>query len=163
MPTQASKLDPAAARPPEHGASASAKRQKLPALLVTSDDSLWTQIGAIGDQWAPRQIDSVDDLIATTQAGHSAVILWDARGQTPAAAVLSRIQMHSDRFVIVALDAADNAAAWEAPLQHRQIVAHASTFREYRISPLRARHRQSDQRYRPVLRIKDIYLPGQRV
>jgi len=126
VPTQASKLDPAAARPPEQGASAPVKRQKLPALLVTSDDSLWTQIGAIGDQWAPRQIDSVDDLIATTQAGHSAVILWDARGQTPAVAVLSRIQMHSDRFVIVALDAADNAAAWEAPLQHRQIVGHVS-------------------------------------
>jgi TonB family protein len=124
VPTQASKLDPAAARPPERGASAPAKRQKLPVLLITSDDSLWPQVGAIGDQWAPRQVDSVDDLIATTQAGQSAVVLWDARGQASAAAALSRIQMHSDRYVIVALDAADNAAAWENPLAHRQIAAH---------------------------------------
>jgi protein TonB len=124
VPTQASKLDPAAARPPERSASSPAKRQKLPVLLITSDDSLWTQVSAIGDQWAPRQVDSVDDLIATAQAGQSAVVLWDARGQASAAAALARIQMHSDRYVIVALDAADNAAAWENPLAHRQIAAH---------------------------------------
>jgi len=124
VPTPASKLDPAEARPPERSANAPVKRQKLPALLITSDDSLWTQVGAIGDQWAPRQVDSVDDLIATAEAGQSAVVLWDARGQAPAAAVLSRIQMHSDRYVILALDAADNAAAWESPLAHRQIAAH---------------------------------------
>jgi periplasmic protein TonB len=124
VPIPASKLDPAAASPPERSASSPVKRQKLPALLVTSDDSLWTQVSAIGDQWVPRQIDSVDDLIATTHAGQSAVVLWDARGQAPAAAALSRIQMHSDRYVIVALDAADNAAAWESPLSHRQIAAH---------------------------------------
>src|SRR5260370_19371133 len=81
-------------------------------------------MAAVGDHWAPRQVDSVDDLIATTQAGGPAVVLWDARGQAAAAAVLSRIQMHSDRYVIVALDAADNAAAWEAPLAQRQIAAH---------------------------------------
>jgi len=124
VPIPVSKLDPAAARPPERGASPPVKRQKLPALLITSDDSLWPQIGAIGDRWVPRQVDSVDDLIATAEAGRSAVALWDARGQAPAAAVLSRIQMHSDRYVIVALDAADNAAAWESPLAHRQIAAH---------------------------------------
>jgi TonB family protein len=124
VPTPANKHDPAAAHPTERSAPAPSKKQKLQALLITSDDSLWTQIGAVGDQWAPRQIDSVDDLIATTQAGQSAVILWDARGEAPTAAVLSRIQMHSDRFVIVALDAADNAAAWETPLEQRQILAH---------------------------------------
>ena len=124
MPTHANKHEPAAARPSEGSSFSPSKRQKLQALLITSDDSLWTQIGAIGDQWAPRQVDSVDDLIATTQAGGSAVVLWDARGQTPAAAMLSRIQMHSDRYVIIALDAADNAAAWETPLTHRQIAAH---------------------------------------
>ncbi len=124
MPTPASKHDPAAARPSEGSAVAPSKRQKLQALLVTSDDSLWTQIAAVGDHWAPRQVDSVDDLIATTPAGGPAVVLWDARGQAAAAAVLARIQMHSDRYVIVALDAADNAAAWETPLAHRQIAAH---------------------------------------
>jgi TonB family protein len=124
VPTPASKLDPAAAHPPERSAPSPVKRQKLPVLLITSDDSLWPQISAIGDQYAPRQVDSVDDLIATTQAGQSAVVLWDARGQASAAAALSRIQMHSDRYVIVALDAPDNAAAWESPLSHRQIVAH---------------------------------------
>jgi TonB family protein len=124
VPTPASKLDPAAARLPEHSASSPVKRQKLPVLLTTSDDSLWAQISAIGDQWVPRQVDSVDDLIATTPAGQSAVVLWDARGQASAAAALSRIQMHSDRYVVVALDAPDNAAAWESPLSQRQIVAH---------------------------------------
>jgi TonB family protein len=124
VPIPVSKLDPVAARSPERGASPPVKRQKLPALLITSDDSLWTQVGAIGDRWVPRQIDSVDDLIATAEAGQSAVVLLDARGQAPAAAVLSRIQMHSDRYVIVALDTADNAAAWESPLAHRQIAAH---------------------------------------
>jgi TonB family protein len=124
VPTPANKHDPAAAHPPERSAAAPSKKQKLQALLITSDDSLWTQIGAIGDLWAPRQIDSVDDLLATTQAGQSAVILWDARGEATTAAALSRIQMHSDRFVIVALDAAGNAAAWETPLEQRQILAH---------------------------------------
>jgi TonB family protein len=124
VPTPASKLDPAAERLPERSASSSVKRQKLPVLLTTSDDSLWTQVSAIGDQWALRQVDSVDDLIATTHAGQSAVVLWDARGQASAAAALSRIQMHSDRYVVVALDAPDNAAAWESPLSQRQIVAH---------------------------------------
>jgi len=121
--TPASKLDPAAAHPPETGALSPAKRQKLPAFLVTSDDALWTQIGAAGDQWNPRQVDSVDDLIATAEAGQAAVVLWDARDQAAAGAVLSRIQLHSDRYVIVALDTADNSAAWETPLAQRQIAA----------------------------------------
>jgi len=124
VPTPANKLDPAAARPPEQNALSPPKRQKLQALLITSDESLWPQIGAVGDQWAPRQVDSVDDLIATAPAGGAAVVLWDARGQAPAAAVLARIQMHSERYVIVALDAAGNAAAWESPLAQRQIAAH---------------------------------------
>src|SRR5260370_23067192 len=80
-------------------------------------------MAAVGDHWAPRQVDSVDDLIATTQAGGPAVVLWDARGQAAAAAVLARIQLHSDRYVIVALDAADNAAAWETPLAQHQVTA----------------------------------------
>jgi TonB family protein len=122
VPTPASNHDPAAAHAPERSAPPPARRQKPQALLITADDSLWTQIGAVSDDWAPRQVDSVDDLIATTPAGQSAVVLWDARGQPSTAAVLSRIQMHSDRFVIVALDAADNAAAWETPLERRQIV-----------------------------------------
>ena len=124
MPTPASKHDAAAARPSETSAPSPPKRQKLPALLVTTDDSLWTQVGTVGEPWVPRQVDSVDDLIASNQAGQAAVVLWDARGQAAAAAMLSRIQLHSDRYVIVALDAADNAAAWEAPLAQRQVAAH---------------------------------------
>lgn len=125
MPTPASKHDAAAARPSE-SASSPSKRQKLPALLVTTDDSLWAQIGTVGEPWVPRQVDSVDDLIASSKAGQTAVVLWDARGQAAAAAVLSRIQLHSDRYVIVALDAADNAAAWETPLAQRQVAAHVA-------------------------------------
>jgi len=124
VPTPASKHDAAAARPSETSASSPSKRQKLPALLVTTDDSLWTQIGTVGEPWVPRQVDSVDDLIASSKAGQTAVVLWDARGQAAVAAVLSRIQLHSDRYVIIALDAADNAAAWETPLAQRQVAAH---------------------------------------
>ena len=124
VPTPASKHDAAAARPAETSASSPSKRQKLPALLVTTDDSLWTQIGTVGEPWVPRQVDSVDDLIASSKAGQTAVVLWDARGQAAVAAVLSRIQLHSDRYVIVALDAADNTAAWETPLAQRQVAAH---------------------------------------
>jgi len=51
-------------------------------------------------------------------------VLWDARNHPEPAAVLSRLNLHSSRFAIVALDEAGSADAWTLPTQHRQVVAH---------------------------------------
>jgi hypothetical protein len=80
VPTPASKVDPAAARSSQPNAFSPSKRQKLQALLITSDETLWPQIGAVGDQWAPRQVDSVDDLIATGGTAAAAVELLRSLG-----------------------------------------------------------------------------------
>ena len=70
-----------------------------------------------------KQVDSVDELLTTTPAGQPAVVLWDARGQTDAATVLSRLQLHSPCFAVVALDDPGSAAAWTNPIALRQIIA----------------------------------------
>jgi len=98
-------------------------RQRLSAFLVTSDDSLWMQIGGVGNDWTVKQLDSIDDLVAGTQSGQPGVVLWDARGCPNQADVLSRIQLHSDRFAVVALDVPVDVGAWTTPLEQRQIVA----------------------------------------
>jgi TonB family protein len=101
----------------------SARRKKLPVLLVTGDDGLWQQIGPdLGADFAPKQLDSIDELPGATSPG-PAIILWDARGYAEPAAVLSRLQSLSARCVIIALDAADNAAAWTLAAEHRHISA----------------------------------------
>ena len=51
-------------------------------------------------------------------------MLWDARNHPEPAAVLSRLNLHSSRFAVVALDDAGSADAWTLPIQHRQVVAH---------------------------------------
>jgi TonB family protein len=107
----------AAVRPP--------KQAKLPALLVTGDDALWPQIGVdLHKDLILRQLDSIDELIASTPAGQGAIVLWDARGHIEPAAVLSRLSIHSSCYAIVALDTLASAGAWTMPIQHRQVVAH---------------------------------------
>jgi hypothetical protein len=101
----------------------SARRKKLPVLLVTGDDELWQQIGPeLGADFAPKQLDSIDELSGTTSPG-PAIILWDARDHAEPAAVLSRLQSLSARCVVIALDAADNADAWTSAVEHRRISA----------------------------------------
>jgi protein TonB len=107
-------------------------RQKQAAFLVTPDDSLWVQIGGIGNDWIVKQLDSIDDLVADTQPGQAGVILWDARGCPQQADILSRIQLHSDRFAIVALDVPADVGAWTLPLQQRQVVATLSVPIDFR-------------------------------
>lgn len=100
-----------------------ARRNKLPVLLVTGDDGLWQQIGpSLGADFAPKQLDSLDELLGATSE-RPAIILWDARGHAEPAAVLSRLQSLSARCVSIALDAADNAAAWTLAVEHRQLIA----------------------------------------
>jgi TonB family protein len=70
-----------------------------------------------------KQVDTIDELVAATPAGEPAIVLWDARDHSDPAAVLSRLQLHSTRFAIVALDHASSADAWTIPMQHRHVVA----------------------------------------
>ncbi|HEY2684843.1 MAG TPA: TonB family protein [Steroidobacteraceae bacterium] len=110
----------------ERPASTAAKR-KLNVLLVTGDDSLWPQIGAdLSASLVLKQVDSIDELISSTPAGQEGIVLWDARNQQDPASMLSRLNMHSTRFAIVALDSPSSAGAWTLPLQHRQVVAHVA-------------------------------------
>jgi protein TonB len=103
------------------------KKSKLPVLLVTEDDSLWPQVSAdLATNLIPKQLDSIDELINSTPSGQAAIVLWDARNHPEPASVLSRLNLHSSRFAVVALDAAGSADAWTLPVQHRQVVVHVS-------------------------------------
>jgi TonB family protein len=104
-----------------------AKKAKLPVLLISGDDTLWPQIGAhVGGDLLLKQVDSIDELFTATASGQPAIVLWDARNQTDAAGVLSRLQLHSPRFAVVALDEAGGANAWTNPIALRQVVAHVA-------------------------------------
>jgi TonB family protein len=103
------------------------KKAKLSVLLVTADDALWPQVGAdLPASLILKQLDSIDELISSTPSAQAAIVLWDARNHPEPAAVLSRLNLHSSRFAVVALDEAGSADAWTLPTQHRQIVAHVS-------------------------------------
>jgi TonB family protein len=94
-------------------------------LLITCDDMLWPQVGShLDPHLILKQVDSIDELLTATPAGQPAIVLWDARNQTEAAAALSRLQLHSTRFAVVALDDPGNAHAWSNPIVLRQVVAH---------------------------------------
>jgi TonB family protein len=100
------------------------KKTKLSVLLITGDDMLWPQIGAhLSKDLILKQVDSVDELLTATQPGQAAILLWDARNQTDAAVVLSRLQLHSPRFAVIALDDAGSESTWTSPIALRQVVA----------------------------------------
>jgi TonB family protein len=100
------------------------KKTKLSVLLITGDDMLWPQIGAhLSKDLILKQVDSVDELLTATQPGQAAILLWDARNQTDSAVVLSRLQLHSPRFAVIALDEAGSESAWTNPIALRQVVA----------------------------------------
>ena len=101
------------------------KKSKVSVLLITEDDALWPQVGAdLGSSFVLKQLDSIDELVKSTPSGQAAIVLWDARNHPEPAAVLSRLNLHSSRFAVVALDDAGSADAWALPIQHRQVVAH---------------------------------------
>jgi TonB family protein len=125
MPKSLRKHELAAPETPERPALQSVKRQKLTVLLVTGDETLWPQVGAdLSSGLVLKQVDSIDELINSTPSGHAAIVLWDARNHAEPAAVLSRLNLHSSRFAIIAIDEDSSAEAWTLPTQHRQIVAH---------------------------------------
>jgi TonB family protein len=119
------KNESAAPEPAELKSVPAPKKAKLSVLLVTRDDMLWPQVGAhLDPHLLLKQVDSIDELLTTVPAGQPAIVLWDARNQSDAAAVLSRLQLHSTRFAVVALDEAGNAHSWSNPIVLRQVVAH---------------------------------------
>jgi TonB family protein len=125
MPKSLRKHELAAPDTPERPALQSVKKQKITVLLVTGDEALWPQIGAdLNSGLVLKQLDSIDELIDSTPAGHPAIVLWDARDHAEPAAVLSRLNLHSSRFAVIALDQDSSADAWTLPIQHRQVIAH---------------------------------------
>jgi periplasmic protein TonB len=124
MPKSVQKLEPARAETAERAPKAF-KKQKFNVFLVTDDDTLWPLVGAdLSGDLVLKQLDSVDELLATVPSGQPGILLWDGRGQANPTAVLSKLSLHSSRFVVVVLDANAAAGVWTLPLQHRQIVAH---------------------------------------
>jgi TonB family protein len=121
----AAKISESAA--PEGGRPSSVSpSMKLAVLLITRDDSLWPEIGGhLSHELILKQVDSIDELCTVTPAGQPAIVLWDSRDQTDAAAVLSTLQLHSTRFAVIVLDEA-GASAWTNSLALRQIVAHVA-------------------------------------
>jgi len=96
-------------------------------LLISGDDALWPQIGPhVGGDLVLKQVDSIDELLTATASGQPAVVLWDARNQADAAGALSRLQLHSPRLAVVALDEASGAQTWTNPIALRQVVAHVT-------------------------------------
>jgi TonB family protein len=125
MPKNARKLEPSTPEQPARAPVPPAKKQKLTVFLVTGDEALWPQIGSeLTAAMVLKQVDSIDELLASTPNGQPGIVLWDARGHSDPAAVLSRINLHSPRFAIVALDMEASAGAWTLPTQHRQVVGH---------------------------------------
>jgi TonB family protein len=127
MPKSLRIQEPAAPETAERPVLQPVKKSKLSILLVTEDDSLWPQVSAdLATNLIPKQLDSIDELINSTPSGQAAIVLWDARNHPEPASVLSRLNLHSSRFAVVALDAAGSADAWMLPVQHRQVVVHVS-------------------------------------
>jgi len=105
-----------------------ARATKSALLLITADDSLWPQIGGgLGSEYALKQVDSIDELLALVPAGQAAIVVWDARGEDAPAGALSRLQLHSARYAIVALTDADAAAVWQPCVARGQIIAFVPT------------------------------------
>ena len=117
----------AASEPTRDKPAPAVKRAKLSVLLITGDDMLWPQIGPhVGSELLLKQVDSVDEMLTATTSGQPGIVLWDARNQTDAAGVLSRLQLHSPRFAVVALDEASGAPTWTNSIALRQVVAHVA-------------------------------------
>jgi DNA-binding NtrC family response regulator len=105
------------------------KKAKLSLLLITGDDMLWPQMAGahLSSELVLKQVDSIEELLTATPAGQPAIVLWDARGETAAAAAaLSRLQLHSPCFAVIALDYPGGAAAWTSLIAHRQVIAHVA-------------------------------------
>jgi TonB family protein len=121
------KSESAALEPAARKSAPASKRAKLSVLLVTRDDQLWPQVGGnLGPDLILKQVDTVDELLSTTTSGQPAIVLLDARGEADASAALSRMQLHSPRFAVVALGDVGSGHTWTSAIALRQVVAHVA-------------------------------------
>ena len=150
MQSATSKNEPAGPEPIALKSSAAAgKKIKLSVLLITGDDTLWPQVGAhLSKDLVLKQVDSVDELLTATQPGQAAILLWDARNQTDSAVVLSRMQLHSPRFAVIALDDAGRESGWTHSIALRQVVAPPTRLEsEFQIETNEAMRRHVSRNY----------------
>ena len=127
MQSATKKSESAALEPAARKSAPAPKRAKLSVLLVTRDDQLWPQIGGnLGQDLVLKQVDTIDELLSATTSGQPAIVLLDARGEADAAAALSRMQLHSPRFAVVALDDVGSGHTWTGAIALRQVVAHVA-------------------------------------
>jgi len=70
-----------------------------------------------------KHIDSVDQLLSTVEPGYAAILIWDGRGETDVATQLAKIQRHSARLAIIAVDTVATTAQWARLIKHNQIVS----------------------------------------
>jgi TonB family protein len=97
--------------------------QKRSAHLVTADDALWPQFGAvISNAVVLTQVDGIDEFLAEVEPGHAGIVIWDARGDAEYAAQLGRLQRHSARLAVIVLDLATTSSQWKRLAEQNQIV-----------------------------------------
>lgn len=120
-----------ASRVPHEGAadviapgSKTRSKQRRSAYLVTAEDSLWPQVGAVvSSDTVLTQFDSIEQLIETMESEYAGVVVWDARGDGEYAEHLAQLQRHSSRLAVMVLDDPGMSAHWARLVQKRQIVA----------------------------------------
>ena len=76
---------------------------RVAVLVVTADDSLWNRLTTGVPGLDAHQFDSAAELVEAWNASRAAVVLIDARGDTPLATNLERILTHGGALVPVAL------------------------------------------------------------
>jgi periplasmic protein TonB len=125
--TNATAKQDSSSTPAGQEAGQPSKKRKFDAYLVTVDDELWPQVGVhLTSRLNHRQLDSIDDLLASTRPGEAAIVLWDARGAADQSAVLTRLAAHSACFAVIALDVAESASGWAPEVERGQVVAHVA-------------------------------------
>ena len=99
-------------------------KQRRSAYLVTAEDSLWPQVGAVvSSDTVLTQFDSIQQLIDTMEPEYAGVVVWDARGDADYADHLAKLQRHSARLAVMVLDDPGMSAHWARLVQKKQIVA----------------------------------------
>jgi TonB family protein len=99
-------------------------KQRRSAYLVTAEDALWPQVGAVvSSDTVLTQVDSVEQLLGLIEPEYAGVVIWDARGDGAYADHLAQLQRHSARLAVMVLDDPGMSAHWSRLVQKKQIVA----------------------------------------
>ena len=104
--------------------AARAPKTKIAAILISGDDTIWPQIGKfVPSRFTLKQVDSIEQLLETTDMGSAAVLLWDVRQESDIIARLSCLQQHSPRFSVLVFDLPEQEATWEPLIRQNQLIA----------------------------------------